>query len=127
MTVSLGGEDVAFPFSTLAMRRVISDTVGGQPVVFSQAGTASVLDQSEIAGSRDVAATCVYKPEVGGRYLTFAWEDGAFVNRETGSRWSVLGPATAGPLQGKQRTPVVHANHFWFAWAAFKPATRVVR
>ncbi|HSH79934.1 MAG TPA: DUF3179 domain-containing protein, partial [Herpetosiphonaceae bacterium] len=127
VTVSLGGEDVAVPFSTLAARRVIHETVGGQPViVFWQEGTASALDQSEIAGSRDVGATGVYKPEVDGRHLTFAWEDGAFVDRETGSRWSMLGQATAGPLQGKQLMPVVHANHFWFAWAAFKPATRVV-
>ncbi len=128
VTVSLSGEDVAIPFSTLAVRRVISDTVGGQPVVvFWQEGTASALDQSEIAASRDVGATGVYKPEVDGRRLTFAWEDGAFVDRETGSRWSVLGQASAGPLQGKQLASVVHANHFWFAWAAFKPGTRIVR
>ena len=128
VTVSLGGENVAVPFSTLAARRVISDTISGQPVVvFWQGGTASALDQAEIAGSRDVGASGVYKPEVDGRGLTFSWEDDAFVDRETGSRWSVLGQAIAGPLQGKQLTSVVHADHFWFAWAAFKPATRVVR
>ena len=128
VTVSLGGEDVAIPFSTLAARRVITDTVGGQPVVvFWQGGTASALDQAEIASSRDVGASGAYKPEVDGRRLTFSWEDDAFVDRETGSRWSVLGQATAGPLQGKHLTSVVHANHFWFAWAAFKPGTRIVR
>ena len=128
MTVSLGGEDVAIPFSTLAERQVISDTVGGQPVViFWQGGTASALDASDIAASRDVGTSGVFQPTLDGRRLAFAWEDGAFVDRETGSRWSMLGQAIAGPLQGKQLMSVVHANHFWFAWAAFKPATRVVR
>ncbi len=28
-------------------------------------------------------------------------------------------------LAGKHLTPVVHGNHFWFAWAAFKPGTRI--
>jgi hypothetical protein len=111
VTISLGGEDVAIPFSTLAARRV----------------TASALDQAEIAASRDVGASGVFKPEVDGLRLTFAWDDDAFVDRETGSCWSVLGQATAGPLQGKHLTSVVHANHFWFAWAVFKPGTRIVR
>jgi len=30
-----------------------------------------------------------------------------------------------GPLAGKQLTPVVAVNHFWFSWAAFRPETRV--
>ena len=29
------------------------------------------------------------------------------------------------PLEGETLTPIIHANHFWFAWAAFKPTTRV--
>ena len=30
-----------------------------------------------------------------------------------------------GPLTGRQLTRIVHQDHFWFAWAAFKPATRI--
>jgi len=128
VTVSLDGEDVAFPFSTLAERRVIHDTVGGQRiVVFWRPGTASALDRSEIADSRDIGATGVYEPAVDGRALTFHWQDGAFVDRETSTRWNVLGQGIEGPLEGKHLTPRIHANHFWFAWAAFKPATRIVR
>lgn len=33
--------------------------------------------------------------------------------------------ATYGPLAGEELEPVIHADHFWFAWAAFKPETRV--
>jgi hypothetical protein len=37
----------------------------------------------------------------------------------------VTGLATAGPLKGTQLDPVVHGDHFWFAWAAFAPGTRI--
>ncbi|MDP9374260.1 MAG: DUF3179 domain-containing protein [Chloroflexota bacterium] len=126
VTVSLGGEDVAYPFGRLAERRTIADTVGGQPlVVLFQPGTASALDQGDIASSRDVGAVGVYRPQAGGRALTFAWRDGAFTDEETGSRWTLLGEATAGSLTGQRLEPVVHGTHFWFAWAAFKPQTRI--
>jgi hypothetical protein len=44
---------------------------------------------------------------------------------ETGSAWDILGRAVAGELAGRQLTPIVSVNHFWFLWAAFKPETRV--
>jgi hypothetical protein len=28
-----------------------------------------------------------------------------------------------GELEGEAREPVVHADHFWFSWAVFKPDT----
>lgn len=84
-TVSLGGEDVAYPFSVLQQRRVVHDQVGGQPVVvFYQSGTASALDGAVIASSRDVGATGVYRSTLEGRRLTFAWKDDTFVDAETG-------------------------------------------
>ena len=45
--------------------------------------------------------------------------------KETGSEWNILGQAVAGPLTGAQLPPVLHGNHFWFAWAAFMPDTEV--
>jgi hypothetical protein len=35
----------------------------------------------------------------------------------------VFGEAIAGPLAGSQLTQVVSADHFWFAWAVFRPDT----
>ena len=35
----------------------------------------------------------------------------------------IFGNAIDGPLAGKNLAPVVHGNHFWFAWAVFKPDT----
>jgi hypothetical protein len=128
VAVELGGEAAAYPFALLRRRRVVHDAVGGQAVVvFHKPGTASALDQSRIADSRDVGATGVYRPNVDGRPLTFVWRDEAFVDLETGSRWTLLGQCASGPLAGKQLEPVTHANPFWFAWAAFRPETRVYR
>jgi hypothetical protein len=50
-----------------------------------------------------------------------------FRDIETGSIWNVLGFATAGPLVGRRLNPINHGNHFWFAWAVFKPETKVVQ
>ncbi len=126
VAVSLNGEDAAYPFSALLERRVLHDRLGGQPIVlFFQPGTLSALDARRIAESRDIGASGVYRPEVRGRVLTFAWNVDAFVDAETGSRWNVLGYAIEGPLAAAQLPAVVHVNPFWFAWAAFKPNLRL--
>ena len=126
VTVALGGEDVAYPWPVVQTLRAINDSVGGRPVVVLwQAGTVSALDRSQIAGSRDVGAAAVYSPVVDGRRLTFRAEGDGFVDAETGSRWALLGRATAGPLAGRRLEPLTHGTHFWFAWAVFKPNTRI--
>ena len=126
VAVELNGEAVAYPFSLLEEERVVHDTVGGESiVVFLQPGTASALAEQNIAEARDVGASGVFLPEAAGRTLTFRADADGFVDDETGSRWNVLGKAVEGPLAGEELTPIVHGDHFWFAWAAFKPETRV--
>ena len=123
--VELGGESVAYPFLRLEETPVVNDDIGGTPVVvFFSPGTTSALDGSVIAASRDVGATGVYDRRLGDQTLTFRPDSGAFIDEETGSTWNVLGRAVDGPLTGETLTPIVHGNHFWFAWAAFKPETR---
>ncbi len=126
VAVELNGETVAYPFSVLTERLVLEDTVGGtRIVVLFQPGTASALDAASIAESRDVGASGVFLPEADGRALTFRAEDGEIVDNETGSTWDLLGRAVDGSLEDAQLTPVIHGDHFWFAWAAFKPDTRI--
>jgi hypothetical protein len=126
VTVSIGDEDAAYPWSVLQKLGVIHDTIGGRPVVvWWQKGTVSALDRQKIAQSRDVGAAAVYSPVVDGRRLTFRAARDGFVDGETGSRWTLLGRAIAGPLAGHQLEPVTHGNHFWFSWAVFKPNTRI--
>ena len=126
--VSAGGADVAFPFTVLAEEGAVNCRVGGDElVVFFQPGTRSALDHSLIERSKEVGATGIFLAEVDGKALKFYREDGRFIDEETGSVWDFAGTAVEGELKGAMLTPVVHANHFWFAWAAFKPETLVYR
>jgi hypothetical protein len=60
-----------------------------------------------------------------GEQLTFYMDGTVIKDHQTKSTWNVLGQASSGPLTGKRLSPIVHGNHFWFAWAAFKPSTVV--
>ena len=128
VTVSIGAEDVAYPYSLLKQRRVVQDTVGGGPiVVFYEPGATSGLDAATVADGFDVGASGVFSSELDGRRLTFTAGGSAFVDAETGSRWNLLGQAVSGPMAGRQLVPILHGDYFWFAWAAFKPSTRIYR
>ena len=124
--VELNGETVAYPFSLLEEQIVVHDTIGGEAiVVFFQPGTTSALDRSTIADARDVGASGVFRPEAAGQTLTFRADGEKIIDNETGSRWNVLGKAVDGSLAGEELSPIVHGAHFWFAWAAFQPDTRI--
>lgn len=126
ITVEGVDDDVAYPFEVLAEARVVNDTIADNPVtLFWQEGTASALDQSSIADSRDIGAVGVFNRVVDGQELTFSWVRGGFVDNETGSIWNLLGEAVDGELKGKRLASIVHDNTLWFAWAAFKPETRI--
>ena len=128
VAIALGGEAVAYAFTHLQSVGVVNDVVGGLPVVVLWSpDTASALDARSIADAKAVGSGVAFGREVAGRTLTFEPGDGAFTDRETGSTWSIAGEAVAGALEGIQLPPVVHANHFWFAWAVFYPETRLVK
>jgi hypothetical protein len=69
--------------------------------------------------------TAVFDRRVGDRVLTFHPIRGGFRDRETGSGWTLAGRAVGGPLKGARLIPIPHGDHFWFAWAVFRPETRV--
>jgi hypothetical protein len=126
VTVELAGEVVAYPFSVLDDERVVNDEVGGQLVaVFFKPGTKSALDSLFIADAKDVGAGVVFSREIDGQVLTFERDGDQFRDEETKSTWDITGKAIGGSLAGKQLEPVVHGNHFWFAWAVFQPDTRI--
>lgn len=128
VAIELGGEAVAYAFTHLQNVKVVNDVVGSVPVVvFWSPETASALDARAIAEAKAVGSGVAFGREVSGRTLTFEPGDEGFTDRETGSTWSIAGEAVAGPLEGIQLPPVVHANHLWFAWAAFFPDTRLVK
>lgn len=126
LTLEVNGEAVAYPYDILSDVAVVNDSVGGVDVVVLWApGTASALDAGTVAGGRDVGSAAAYTRVLDGQTLTFARDGERLVDRETGSEWNALGQATGGALAGKQLSPVVAVDHFWFSWAAFKPETRV--
>jgi hypothetical protein len=129
VAVTAGDRPTAFPFSVLADVRVAHEKVADRPVVVMWApGTASALDAPRVPDGRAVGASGVFDRRIGGRTLTFEPAgDAGFRDRETGSRWNILGQAVAGPLAGSALEPVAHGDYFWFAWAAFRPDTRVWR
>jgi hypothetical protein len=130
VSLSEGGREmnVAYPYSILESRGVVNDVQSGvHLVVFHKPGTSSALDTREISEGRDIGATGVFRPEIDGVRLTFTAMGDTITDENTGSRWDIFGRAVDGPLKGARLEPVVHGNHFWFAWAAFKPDTVVYR
>ncbi|MCH7745624.1 MAG: DUF3179 domain-containing protein [Chloroflexi bacterium] len=124
VAVTIGDVDAAFPLTILEEEKVINYEVNGQDLaIFFTLGTTSALDASSIKLSRDVGATGVFDPNLDGQKLTFRADGDSIMDNETGSVWNILGQAIEGPLAGKELTRIVHADHFWFAWAAFKPDT----
>ncbi len=129
--VTIGEEAVAYPLSVIsdegrAKAGVVEDSVGGQDIViFWEPGTASGLDNPNIALGRDIGASGVFIPAAGGRPLTFEIRGAKIVDTETGSVWSLTGQATSGPLEGEELEPVNHLDTFWFAWSSHKPDTAV--
>jgi hypothetical protein len=124
--IKLGEAARAYPWPLLAERRVVHDRLGDQDlVILYQPGTLSALDDEEIKRSRAVGATGTFSRVVEGRALTFEATAEGFRDRETGSTWTLLGHSVKGPLARRRLTPVPHVDAFWFAWAAFNPATSV--
>lgn len=123
----IGGEAVAYPFAALEEAVVINDTVGGFDVVaFWQPGATSALDQSSIDQSRDVGMAALYNRDLDGQVLTFRVDDSGIIrDDQTGSAWNVFGTATEGEFSGSQLRQEFAFPHFWFAWAAFRPETRL--
>jgi Protein of unknown function (DUF3179) len=124
--IKLGEAARAYPWPVLAERRVVHDRLGDRAlVILYEPGTLSALDDEEIRRSRAVGATSAFDRVLDGRPLTFEPTAEGFRDRETGSAWTLLGHAVKGPLAGRRLTAVPHVDAFWFAWAAFNPATSI--
>ncbi len=130
VTLDLGDEFVAYPFPLLEDVRVFQDVRKQQEIaVFWTPGASSALDARNIDEGREVGSTGVFVRGVDGESLDFTpnpADDQTFVDQQTRSTWNIFGKAVDGPLVGTQLEPLVFANHFWFAWAAFQPDTEVV-
>jgi hypothetical protein len=69
----------------------------------------------------------VFRANADGKRLTFhARRPGGAFDDETGSRWSYMGIAQAGPMGTVRLEQVPAPEVFWFAWYAFHPGTRLI-
>ena len=124
--ITVDGVDAAFPFSVLAEEGAVNYQVNGVDVaVFFKFGTNSALGGPVISISDDIGSTAVFNAVLDGEKLTFTAEGDVFTDAETGSTWNILGEAIDGPMTGERLTKIVHGDHFWFAWGAFKPDTLI--
>ena len=95
--------------------------------VFFKPGAVSALDKTLIVDAKDIGATGVFDAYLDGETLTFSLKDGNFIDDQTGATWNILGEGLEGEMAGKSLTPIVHGNHFWFAWGALYPETLIYR
>ena len=123
--LTIGDEVVAYPFMLLESIPVVNDTVGGQDIAIFYVGDTLSVFNNFGSTNREVGSTGVFDANLDGRKLIFQFVDDKFVDDQTGSTWNILGQAVDGPLEGSTLDQVAHANHFWFAWAAFYPDTDI--
>ena len=126
--IDSGDVSAALPLPVLETELVVNYPINEPDVaVFFKPGTVSALDKTLIVDAKDIGATGVFDAYLDGETLTFSLKDGNFVDDQTGATWNILGEGLEGEMAGKSLTPIVHGNHFWFAWEACYPETLIYR
>lgn len=106
---------LALPFGILdkSQTAVAYETIGSQPIIILWDAAAR-------------AAAAFYPRTRDGQPVELRPHQRGFVDSSTGTIWDVEGRAIAGPLEGQRLVPYAQAHvAYWFAWAAFHPATRI--
>ncbi len=100
----------AWPLDQLLHEPVVNDSLGDEPIV--------VVFQSK---SKTVS---LYSRRLEGRELSFDWDEGKLIDRESHSVWNpASGQAIAGPRRGSSLTPVPAVVAYREAWEAFFPGS----
>ena len=117
----------AYPWTSIQKEKVINDVFENENVVlFYSEGMVSVVDEAVISESRDIGSVSVFSPIVGKKTLEFEpYINGTFKDTETGSVWDNLGKCIEGKYKGKELEPIIHGQHFAFAWLEFYPNTEL--
>jgi len=118
--IEINDKHKIYPLTIVQEKQVINDTFEGENVVlFYTDKTVSVLDQNDISQSKKVGSVTVFYPKVGKKTLSFTKEGDVFIDNKTQSKWNITGKCIEGKYKGAQLKPMVHGNHFAFAWFAF--------
>jgi len=108
--VIVDGESRAYSLRALG-DAAVNDDLGGQPIV--------------VLSSDDGPSGGAYRAVVDGNALTFSFEDGLYVDAETGTRWNLSGEAVGGELGGRTLERLPSRYTFWFAYIGAFPDTDV--
>jgi len=113
--VTIGGKSKAFPLDSVGRTKVFSDTVDGQSIaVFWYGPTKTAVAFSNI---------------LNGQRLSFTGREGhetaPFMDRETGTRWTLAGRAVDGKLRGKELKWIDSIQCNWYAWSSEHPDTEL--
>ena len=113
------GGGIAFPFGALS-------SVGSLAAIHATAGSADEASALSVPivvfWDSQAAAAMAYRTTIAGQALTFEVSDGALVDLETGSQWSIEGKALSGPFVGESLDEIAEAFvSFWFAFSTFYP------
>ena len=131
VALNLGSGPVAYSFDLLAEHPVLNVVSGIFPIViFFDDTTESVFRTTAPGRSGELnisGSSTTYVRQIDDLVLTFVDNgDGTFEDEQTGSIWDRFGEAISGELAGSQLDPIIHGDHFWFAWAAFEPDTELI-
>ena len=114
--VEMGQARRAYPLDAKVERACFVDQVGGVKLAVFWYGPT----QSSVA----------FRAELPGRPMTFyadsvSPETAPFMDRETGTRWSLAGRGIDGKLRGQELTWVPGIQAKWYAWSNENPETRM--
>ena len=119
---SENADSLLIPVSPLQNKPVLNIEFNEQSVVIVATTSAqSALDKSKIDESRLIPAAAAFAAHIDNKPLTFEWQNGKLVDKESGSSWNVFGKALDGPHKDKTLTQIDNGVHFAFAWLAFEP------
>ena len=117
-----------YSYSLIKKQGVINDKFENNDIViFYQGGTVSILDEKLITKSKDIGSVTVFNPMLNNKLLIFKKEGKIFKDELTSSEWDITGLCYNGELQGSQLEPIIHGNHFAFAWFAFIPNLKYIQ
>jgi hypothetical protein len=126
--LEVDGKYKIYPLTLIQKEGVINDHFQGRDIViFYTSKTVSVLDERQISESKEIGSVTVFSSTLDKRNLTFLKKPEGFVDEQTGSTWSITGKCISGDLNGKTLRPILHGNHFAFAWFAFHADTEVYK
>ena len=116
-----GQGGIAFPFGALR-DAAVGDLAVVHTILGDGNGGQGGVDPVVVFWDGGAAAAMAFTPATATRDLTFEVRNGAFVDVETGTQWSIEGKGLSGPLAGDQlRTIAEGYVSFWFAFSQFFP------